>query len=215
MRRDKMETAKISKKLLNRLPVYLNYLKSLPDDYENVSATVMARDLNLGDVQVRKDLAKVSAAGRRRTGRSRQQLILDIESYLDITTDTGTILIGTGKLGQALLDYNGFEESGMNLMAGFDINPFADQTSGGKPIYPLNRLESFCRHYNVHIGIIAVPPESAQEICDCLVSCGIKAIWNFAPVSLKVPNDVVVHSENLAVSLTALRLQMKKKMIED
>jgi len=210
-----METAKISKKLLNRLPVYLNYLKSLPDDYENVSATVMARDLNLGDVQVRKDLAKVSAAGRRRTGRSRQQLILDIESYLDITTDTGTILIGTGKLGQALLDYNGFEESGMNLMAGFDINPFADQTSGGKPIYPLNRLESFCRHYNVHIGIIAVPPESAQEICDCLVSCGIKAIWNFAPVSLKVPNDVVVHSENLAVSLTALRLQMKKKMIED
>jgi len=210
-----METAKISKKLLNRLPVYLNYLKSLPDDYENVSATVMARDLNLGDVQVRKDLAKVSAAGRRRTGRSRQQLILDIESYLDITTDTGTILVGTGKLGQALLDYNGFEESGMNLMAGFDINPFADQTSGGKPIYPLNRLESFCRHYNVRIGIIAVPPESAQEICDCLVSCGIKAIWNFAPVSLKVPNDVVVHSENLAVSLTALRLQMKKKMIED
>ena len=214
MRRDKMETVKVSKKLLNRLPVYLNYLKSLPDDYENVSATVMARDLNLGDVQVRKDLAKVSAAGRRRTGRSRQQLILDIESYLDITTNTGTILVGTGKLGQALLDYNGFEESGMNLMAGFDINPFADQTSGGKPIYPLNRLESFCRHYNVHIGIIAVPPESAQEICDCLVSCGIKAIWNFAPVPLKVPNDVVVHSENLAVSLTALRLQMKKKMIE-
>ena len=210
-----METVKVSKKLLNRLPVYLNYLKSLPDDYENVSATVMARDLNLGDVQVRKDLAKVSAAGRRRTGRSRQQLILDIESYLDITTDTGTILVGTGKLGQALLDYNGFEESGMNLMAGFDLNPFADQTSGGKPIYPLNRLESFCRHYNVHIGIIAVPPESAQEICDCLVSCGIKAIWNFAPVPLKVPNDVVVHSENLAVSLTALRLQMKKKMIED
>lgn len=210
-----METVKVSKKLLNRLPVYLNYLKSLPDDYENVSATVMARDLNLGDVQVRKDLAKVSAAGRRRTGRSRQQLILDIESYLDITTDTGTILVGTGKLGQALLDYNGFEESGMNLMAGFDLNPFADQTSGGKPIYPLNRLESFCRHYNVHIGIIAVPPESAQEICDCLVSCGIKAIWNFAPVPLKVPNDVVVHSENLAVSLTALRLQMKKKTIED
>jgi len=144
-----METVKVSKRLLNRLPVYLNYLKSLPEDHENVSATVMARELNLGDVQVRKDLAKVSAAGRRRTGRSRQQLILDIESYLDVTTDTGTVLVGAGKLGQALLDYKGFEESGMNLMAGFDITPFADQTSGGKPIYPLNRLESFCRHYNV------------------------------------------------------------------
>lgn len=210
-----METVKVSKKLLNRLPVYLNYLKSLPDDYENISATVMARDLTLGEVQVRKDLAMVSAAGRRRTGRSRKQLILDIERYLDITTDTGTILVGTGKLGQALLDYNGFEKSGMHLMAGFDISPFADQTSGGKPIYPLNQLESFCRHHHVHIGIIAVPPESAQAICDCLVSCGIQAIWNFAPVPLKVPNDVVVHSENLALSLTALRLQMKKKMIDD
>ena len=210
-----METVKVSKKLLNRLPVYLNYLKLLPDDYENISATVIARDLNLGEVQVRKDLAKVCEAGRRRTGRSRKQLIRDIESYLDLTTDTGTILVGTGKLGQALLDYNGFEESGMNLMAGFDITPFADRTSGGKPIYPINRLESFCRHYNVHIGIIAVPPENAQEICDCLVSCGIKAIWNFAPVPLKVPNDVVVHSENLEVSLTALRLQMKKKMTEE
>ncbi|MBR2422318.1 MAG: redox-sensing transcriptional repressor Rex [Oscillospiraceae bacterium] len=209
-----MGTVTVSKKLLNRLPVYLNYLKSLPDDYENVSATVMARDLNLGDVQVRKDLAKVSAAGRRRTGRSRQQLILDIERYLDITPDTDAILVGTGKLGQALLDYSGFEEAGMNLIAGFDITPFADQTGGGKPVYPLNQLEPFCRHYNVHIGIITVPPENAQEICDCLVSCGIKAIWNFAPVPLKVPHDVVVHSENLAVSLTALRLQMKKKMIE-
>ena len=209
-----METVKISKKLLNRLPVYLNYLKSLPDDYENISATVMARDLNLGEVQVRKDLAKVSEAGRRRTGRSRKQLIQDIESYLDLTTDTGTILVGTGKLGQALLDYNGFEESGMNLMAGFDISPFADQTSGGKPIYPMNRLESFCRHYDVHIGIIAVPPESAQSICDCLVACGIKAIWNFAPVHLKAPNDVMVHSEDLAASLSALRMRMRRNMAE-
>ena len=210
-----MEPKKVSKKLLKRLPVYLNYLKSLPDDCENVSATVMARDLNLGEVQVRKDLAKVSEAGRRRTGRSRQQLIRDIESYLDLTTDTGTILVGTGKLGQALLDYNGFEESGMNLMAGFDIKPFADQTSGGKPIYSMNRLESFCRHYDVHIGIIAVPPESAQAVCDCLVSCGIKAIWNFAPVHLKVPDDVVVHSENLAVSLFALRMRMRRNMVEE
>ena len=212
---DWMETNKVSKKLLNRLPVYLNYLRSLPDDHENVSATVMARDLNLGDVQVRKDLAKVSEAGRRRTGRSRQKLIRDIENYLDLTTDTGTILVGTGKLGQALLDYNGFEDSGMNLMAGFDICPFAERTNGGKPIYPMNRLESFCRHYDVHIGIIAVPPESAQPVCDYLVSCGIKAIWNFAPVQLKVPDTVVVHSENLAVSLSALRLQMRKKMIEE
>ena len=209
-----METNKVSKKLLNRLPIYLDYLKSLPDECKNISATVMARELHLGDVQVRKDLAKVSMAGRRRTGRSRQQLIRDIESYLDLTTDTGTILVGTGKLGQALMDYKGFENSGMNLMAGFDLCPFSNQSSGGKPIYSMNRLESFCKHYDVRIGIIAVPPESAQEVCDCLVSCGIKAIWNFAPVQLSVPENVVVHSENLAVSLSSLLLQMRKKTLE-
>jgi len=203
-----VETVKISKKLLKRLPVYLAHLKSLPAN-SNVSATSMAKALGLGDVQVRKDLAKVSAAGRRRTGRDRERLIQDIEEYLDFAAETGTIIVGAGKLGRALLDYTGFEESGLNVMAGFDVQPCADRSEIGKPIYPISRLESFCRHYDVHIGIITVPAESAQRVCDTLVTCGITAIWNFAPVHLKVPEYVVVQSENLAVSLTALRMQMK------
>lgn len=203
-----METVKISKKLLKRLPVYLAHLKALPAN-SNVSATSMAKALGLGDVQVRKDLAKVSEAGRRRTGRDRERLIQDIEEYLDFAAKTGTIIVGAGKLGRALLDYTGFEESGLNVMAGFDVQPCADHSEIGKPIYPMSRLESFCRHYDVHIGIIAVPAESAQRVCDTLVTCGISAIWNFAPVHLKVPEHVVVQSENLAVSLTALRMQMK------
>ena len=201
-----METAKISKKLLKRLPGYLAHLKSLPEN-SNVSATSMAKALGLGDVQVRKDLAKVSDAGRRRTGRGREQLMRDIERYLDFAAKTGTVVIGAGKLGRALLDYSGFEESGLNVMAGFDLEPCADQTESGKPIYPMSRLESFCRHYDVYIGIIAVPAESAQSVCDDLVDCGITAIWNFAPVQLTVPDHVVVQNENLAVSLTALRIQ--------
>lgn len=136
----------------------------------------MAKALGLGDVQVRKDLAKVSHAGRRRTGRSREQLIRDLEEYLDFATETGTIIVGAGKLGQALLEYSGFRESGLNVMAGFDIQPHANQTDAGKPIYPINRLEYFCKHYDVHIGIIAVPAENAQTVCDSLVACGIKAI---------------------------------------
>lgn len=205
-----METAKISKKLLKRMPGYLAHLKSLPEN-SNVSATSMAKALGLGDVQVRKDLAKVSDAGRRRTGRGREQLIRDIERYLDFAAKTGTVVIGAGKLGRALLDYSGFEESGLNVMAGFDLCPCSDQTESGKPIYPMSRLESFCRHYDVHIGIIAVPAESAQSVCDSLVDCGITAIWNFAPVHLKVPGHVIVQSENLAVSLATLRVQMKKQ----
>lgn len=206
-----MEPNKISRKLLKRLPTYLNYLKSLPEQAENISATAIARALGLGEVQVRKDLAKVSHAGRKRTGRSREHLIQDIEAFLDYATETGTIIVGAGKLGQALLDYNGFEDSGLNVMAGFDIHPTTGHSDSGKPIYTMNRLESFCKHYDVRIGILAVPAENAQLVCDSMVSCGIKAIWNFAPVHLSVPEHVTVQSENLAVSLASLCMKLKNK----
>ena len=205
-----METVKISKRLLKRLPIYLAHLKTLPEN-SNVSATSMANVLGLGDVQVRKDLAKVSEAGRRRTGRSREQLIHDIEEYLDFAAQTGTIIVGAGKLGRALLDYSGFEESGLNVIAAFDLEPCAEHTENGKPIYHLTRLEQFCKYYDVHIGVITVPAENAQQVCDYMVACGIRAIWNFAPVHLQVPDHVIVQSENLAVSLTALRIRMKKQ----
>lgn len=206
-----METAKISRKLLKRLPVYLNHLKTLPDNADNISATAIANALGLGHVQVRKDLAKVSHEGRCRTGRSRARLIADIENYLDFASTTSTIIVGTGNLGKALLDYAGFEENGLNVMAGFDRNPPAKQTENGKPIYSMGRLESFCKCYDVRIGIIAVPAEQAQAVCDELVSYGVKAIWNFAPVHLNVPENVMVQSENLAVSLSALRMQLKNQ----
>jgi len=167
----------------------------------------------MGDVQVRKDLAKISDTGRRRTGRSREQLIQELEKYLDFVTETGAILVGTGKLGQALLEYSGFQESGLNLLAGFDICPPMSRTSDGRPIYPMDRLESFCGSHDVCIGIVAVPAESAQAVCDRLVVCGVRAIWNFAPVRLKVPENVVIRSENLAASLTSLRLELKNRSV--
>ena len=206
-----METMKVSKKLLNRLPGYLNYLKMLPPEAEFVSAPSIARALGLGEVQVRKDLAKVSSTGRRRTGRCREELIRDIENYLDLAADTGTVIVGTGKLGAALLDYDGFDEAGLNVMAGFDLQPTRELTEGGKPIYPVSRLESFCERNQVHIGVIAVPADSAQDVCDSLIACGVEAIWNFAPVRLLVPEYVIVKNENLALSLTALRIQLKRQ----
>lgn len=209
-----MESKPVSRKLLKRLPVYLNYLRSLPEDSSNVSATTMARALELGEVQVRKDLAKVSANGRRRTGRNRWQLMQDIEDYLNFAEETGTVVVGAGKLGRALLDYPGFKDAGFNVMAGFDTEPCTDLSESGKPIYPVGRLEHFCRHYDVRIGVIAVPEESAQSVCDSLVACGVTAIWNFAPVHLQVPRHVLVHNENLAVSLTSLRVQMNNLTAE-
>lgn len=205
-----MEPNRVSKKLLKRLPIYLTYLKSLPEQSEHVSATAIANALGMGEVQVRKDLAKIST-GRRRTGRSREQLVRDIEDYLDFATETGTVIVGAGSLGQALLDYSGFAELGLNVMAAFDSHPTAKQSVSGKPIYTMSRLEAFCKCYDVHIGIITVSAESAQLACDSLVACGVKAIWNFAPVHLTVPTGVVLQNENLAETLTFLRLQVKSQ----
>lgn len=207
----KMEAKKVSRKLLMRLPIYLDYIKSLPENTSNISSTKMANALGFGDVTVRKDLAKVSNGGRRKLGYVRENLIRDIEEYLDMNSSTDAIVVGAGKLGQALLDYLGFETSGLNVLAGFDAKPKKRRTSAGKPIYPMTRLESFCRSNPVKIGIITVPGDQAQTVCDQLVACGIQAIWSFAPVHLNVPEHVILQSENLAVSLTALRMQLKSR----
>ena len=204
-----MDTPIVSRKLLRRLPVYLHYMKTLPEEIENISATRIARDLGFGDVLVRKDLAKVSDGGRRKLGYLREMLIRDIESFLDVNTTTCAVLVGAGKLGQALMDYEGFAKSGMHILAGFDANPRLKLTDGGKPIYGMDQLDAFCHCYPVSIGIIAVPADQAQQVCDRLVSSGVKAIWNFAPTHLIVPEDVVIQSENLAISLTSLRMQLK------
>lgn len=204
-----MEAVKISRAMLQRLPGYLSYLKSLPGEDHYISATAIAEALSLGDVQVRKDLARISGEGRRRTGRSRDQLIGDIERYLNLSSETVAIVVGSGMLGQALLDYPGFDDSGLNLMACFDTNPAVRQTAGGKPVYPMSGMESFCRLYRVQIGIITVSPDRAQEVCDALVRSGVRGIWNFSPAQLNVPDGVVVRSENLAVSISALRMQIR------
>lgn len=210
-----MGNRKFSQTLLKRLPIYLNYLRTLPQSTVTISATAIAKALNLGDVQVRKDLAKVSDGGRRRIGHSRERLIQDIEEFLDFASTTGSIVVGAGKLGQALLDYTGFEESGLNILAGFDIQPVEKQPDGGKTVYPMNRLESFCKCYDVRIGIITVPADQAQSVCDRLVACGIRAIWNFAPVHLNVPDHVVIQNENLAISLSTLRMQLMSMSAEE
>lgn len=209
-----MEPKTVSKKLLARLPVYLAYLKTLPAETVNISATKLAKALDLGDVLVRKDLAKVSSGGRRKLGYIRADLIRDIEKFLDVNRTTGAIIVGTGKLGLALLDYVGFERSGIQVLAGFDIQPVAQKTADGKPILSMKRLEAFCRCHEVDIGIITVPDDQAQFVCDLLVGCGIHAIWNFAPAPLKVPANVTVQSENLASSLNLLRMQMRERELQ-
>ena len=207
-----MNRYSISKATLGRLPLYLEYLKSLPTaDGSTISATTIAKNLSLGDVQVRKDLAVVSGAGKPKVGYQRKKLIDDLESHLGYKKHTNAVLIGAGKLGRALLDYEGFEEFGVKIVAAFDCNDKALQIDkNSKSILPINQLERYCTENEVKLGIITVGQGSAQEVCDKLVESNIEAIWNFAPCSLKVPSSILLKQENLALSLAHLNNQISK-----
>lgn len=207
-----MQHKELSKAVLKRLPSYLSYLKSLPEDApEYISATTIANALGRGEVQVRKDLAIVSKAGKPKVGYPRADLVENISRYLCYDNTTDAILVGAGKLGQALLGYSGFAAYGLNILAAFDAAPAADTE---KPIFSMDELESFCLEHNVHLGIITVPAEYAQEVCDRLIRCGIKAIWNFAPVHLDVPGSTLVQNENMAASLAVLSMHLQAQMRE-
>lgn len=185
-----MEEKKVSKSVLKRLPGYLAYLKNMPENSPaHISATALANALGMGEVQVRKDLAMVSDGGRPKIGYLRETLIDDIEQFLGYDNTTDAVLIGAGKLGQALMGYSGFDEYGLNILAAFDASPKAEKTEEGKPIYHISQLTHFCRTHKVLMGIITVPAEAAQQVADQLIAGGSRAsgilplpIWTCRPI---------------------------------
>lgn len=207
-----MMSSNISKQTLQRLPLYLSYIKALPADApKNISATMIAEALQLNDVQVRKDLASVSSSGKPKVGYNVKDLVAELESFLGYDNVDDAIIVGAGSLGKALLNYGGFKAYGLNVLAAFDLceEPVEFQ---GKTIFPIDQLESVCRRMNIHIGIITVPAASAQEICDSLVKSGVRAIWNFAPVHLIVPEGILVQNENMASSLALLSNHLREQL---
>lgn len=203
----------ISRQTLQRLPLYLNYLKMLPGETDNISATAVAQALGLGEVQVRKDLAAVSDRGRPKVGYEKLGLIRDIEEFLGYDNADSAVIVGAGNLGRALLSYGGFADYGLDVVAAFDADYTRQGTAeNGKHIFPLSRLEELCARMQVKIGVITVPAAAAQSVCDTMIAAGVLAIWNFAPVHLKVPEGVLVHNENMAVSLAVLSQHLADKL---
>lgn len=205
-----MQQKEISKSVLKRLPIYLSYLKSMSHDVgEYISATALANALGMGEVQVRKDLAQISTGGKPKLGYVREKLMDDIEQFLGYDNTTDAVLIGAGKLGQALCGYTGFAAYGLNILAAFDVVPNAEATASGKPIYSMEKLEHFCKINKVRMGIITVPAPQAQQVCNQLIECGIRAVWNFAPTHLEVPENILVQNEDMATSLAVLSMHLQ------
>ncbi len=201
----------ISKSTLKRLPIYLTYLKSLNSaDTDHISSTAIANALSMGEVQVRKDLASISDSGKPKVGYLVVDLISELEAFLGYDTIKKAVIIGTGKLGKAFLDYEGFNEYGLNIIAGFDSNKELEGvTKLGKPILNISKLYEVCQKEKIKIGVITVPAQHAQSVCDMMINCGIVAILNYAPVHLVVPDNVLVRYENIASSLAILANALK------
>lgn len=210
-----MDTKKVSNNMIERMPVYLNYVKALPKSTQNVSATKIASALGLGEVSVRKDLAKVSNGGRCKLGYSCKDLIHDIESFLGVKSMLNAVVVGKGETLPVLLNYEGFKDSGLNMLAGFDVNSSKKRCSDQKIIYPFHKLREFCKENSVQIGMILVSAEEAQAVCDQLVSIGIEGIWNFTPIHLEVPEHIVLQNESFTASITKFRMQLKKRECRD
>ena len=207
-----MKKEYISQATLKRLPQYLRIIKEKKNEnVKNISSTEIATILRLNPIQVRKDLALVSRAdGKPGVGFNSEELIQDLEEVLNLNNITDAVIVGAGKLGQALLNYKGFENN-LNILMAFDNDKIK---CDNKKIFFIDDMENLINKNNIQIGIITVPKENAQDVCDIMVNSGIKAIWNFAPINLKVPENIAVKNEDLSTSLVILLKKLKEKGTE-
>ena len=205
-------------KQIQRYPIYLKYLISMRNaGVVNITSPLIARALKFSEEQVKKDLQAItSTKGKPNLGRDINVLIDDIEQLLGYKNTDDAIIVGVGSIGEAFMKYEGFKEFGLNILAGFDINPQKIDTKiNGKPIFAMSKLKNLVGRLNVKIAIIATPSSAAQYVADLLVDAGIQAIWNFAPINLNVSEDIVIENVNLASSLAVISHKLKSKLQEE
>lgn len=210
---DKTVEKEISKATIARMPLYLHFLQEENSKgAQYISSTVIAQNISVSSVLVRKDLALVSSeAGRPRLGFAVSRLIVDIEKFLGYDNLSDVIIVGAGGLGRAFLGYEGFKNNGLNIVAAFDVNKALVGTCvAGKEILPLESMGEFVKKHKIRIGIITVPKHAAQDVLNKMTEAGVKAVWNFAPAPLRVPKNIVLKTEDLAASLAMLAGKLYK-----
>ncbi|MCX8013443.1 MAG: redox-sensing transcriptional repressor Rex [Rectinema sp.] len=196
---------------IRRLPSYLHIIRAFQRTGEQyISGTWIANELNLEPIQVRKDLAITGIAGKPKKGYPVDQLIAAIEHYLGWDVEQSAIIVGAGNLGSALTGYQEFRNHGLKIIAAFDSDPEKiGKTIHGIEIFPLEQLERIVRERGIHLAILTVPSPYAQSSCDAIVGAGIKAIWNFTNVKLKVPEHVIVQREDLSSGYAILSVMIR------
>jgi len=198
---------------VRRLSLYLRQLEAFKrKERRTISSKQLGESLNLTDAQVRKDLAYFGQFGHPGIGYRVDDLIGQVKHILGTDRTWNVLLVGAGNLGRALMSYRGFDTKGFKLVAVFDNDPAKIGTKQGGAgefeVLPLSGLVSTIQKLKIQLGIIAVPPDTAQDVADQLVEAGLRGLLNFAPVSLRLPADVAINAVDVAVQLEQLSFQV-------
>ncbi|MFP4289859.1 MAG: redox-sensing transcriptional repressor Rex [Bacteroidales bacterium] len=206
MKSNNGEVAPIPEPTLRRLPGYLSFFKSLKiNNVAHVSSGQIASNFKMDSTLVTKDLSYTGIKGRTKIGYNVDELIESIILFLDFNNQEKAFLFGVGNLGKALIKYQGLKSYGLHIVAGFDIDhKVINTTLNDVKIFSLNDFRDMAQKLNVRLGIITTPDAKAQEIADLMVAWGIKAIWNFTPQSIKVPDSIIVENTSVYSDLAVI-----------
>jgi redox-sensing transcriptional repressor len=209
----KMVATSVPEPTLRRLPKYYHYLKRVQGTgQEIISATQMAEDLGIHHTQVRKDLAATGSQGKPKVGHRVEDLLVSIEAFLNWNNFSEAFLVGAGNLGSALLGYTDFEKAGIRINAAFDSSPAkVGRKIHGVEVFPMSQFEALAQERRIAIGIITVPADRAQHIAELMVRSGLQAIWNFAPITLDVPEETIVENVELYASLAIFSRKLEER----
>ncbi|MCK8059443.1 MULTISPECIES: redox-sensing transcriptional repressor Rex [unclassified Fusibacter] len=202
---------KISRAVIKRLPKYHRYLKDLLEkDVKRISSKELSEIMGFTASQIRQDLNNFGGFGQQGYGYNVEELFSEIGSILGLVSDYKTIIIGAGNLGQALANYTSFEKFGFNLQAMFDLNPrLIGMKIHDVEVLDVENISEYLEKEAIDIAYICTNRDAAQNVAEKLVNNGIKAIWNFAPIDLKVPEDVIVENVHLIEDLFTISYFLK------
>ncbi|MDA3901033.1 MAG: redox-sensing transcriptional repressor Rex [Spirochaetes bacterium] len=195
----------INRKRIIRLIRYKNVLKKLRNSGEDkVFSNILAELTGEKSTQVRKDFSLLKITGNKKSGYDIHELIERVNEILIKREKNCAIIVGCGKMAKALMEYQNFEDENITISAGFDNNPKKISRAKATPIYPVEEIESYVKEHSIKVAILTVPAKSAQPVFEQLKDCGIRAVMNFAPVTLKNCDEVTVKYINLDVELESL-----------
>lgn len=202
---------------LRRLPWYLAYIKLLKKKGQtHVSSTQIGKKINVSSTQIAKDLSYVKVSGKTRVGYEIVILIEVLEKFLGFTSRHRAVVLGVGSLGGALLSDSGLEQFGLKILAGFDVSDSVVGTMiNNIPVYNIEDLEEHNKMIDADIGILTVPPDNAQEIADYAIERGIRAIWNFTPFRIRVPEHIVLQNTSLYAHLAVMFNRLSVNAADD